>query len=84
MNDLISFFIIGISILTPGLSGGTTAVILGKYEKMVSLISNPIKDIKFNLIYLLKLIIGIIAGVTPVTNPTSTTSFKLWGGMLVA
>lgn len=63
MNDLLSFFIIGISILTPGLSGGTTAVILGKYEKMVSLISNPIKNIKLNLTYLLKMIIGIIAGV---------------------
>jgi len=47
----------------PGVSGGTMAILLGIYNKLISSISNFLKDIKGNTIFLLKFCIGSGAGI---------------------
>lgn len=56
-------FIIGSSMSVPGVSGGTMAILLGIYDKLISAISNFLKDIKNNTIFLLKFCIGSAAGI---------------------
>jgi putative membrane protein len=65
-NDLIIMlkgFIIGSSMSVPGVSGGTMAILLGIYDKLIGAISNFLKDIKGNFIFLLKFCIGSGLGI---------------------
>lgn len=65
-NDLLTMlkgFIIGSSMSVPGVSGGTMAIILGIYDKLISSISNFLKDIKGNTIFLVKFCIGAGVGI---------------------
>lgn len=65
-NDLITMlkgFIIGSSMSVPGVSGGTMAIVLGIYDKLISAISNFLKDIKGNTIFLLKFCAGAGVGI---------------------
>lgn len=56
-------FIIGSSMSVPGVSGGTMAILLGIYDKLISSISNFLKDFKNNLIFLMKFCIGAAVGI---------------------
>lgn len=56
-------FIIGSSMSVPGVSGGTMAILLGIYDKLISSISNFLKDIKGNTIFLVKFCIGAGLGI---------------------
>lgn len=56
-------FIIGSSMSVPGVSGGTMAIVLGIYDRLISSISNFLKDIKGNTIFLLKFCIGAGVGI---------------------
>jgi putative membrane protein len=56
-------FIIGSSMSVPGVSGGTMAILLGIYDKLISAISNFTKDIKKNTIFLMKFCIGAGVGI---------------------
>lgn len=56
-------FIIGSSMSVPGVSGGTMAILLGIYDRLISAISNFLKDIKGNFLFLLKFCIGAGAGI---------------------
>jgi len=56
-------FIIGSSMSVPGVSGGTMAILLGIYDKLIGSISNFLKDIKGNIIYLMKFCIGAGIGI---------------------
>lgn len=56
-------FIIGSSMSVPGVSGGTMAILLGIYDKLIGAISNFLKDIKGNLIFLIKFCIGSALGI---------------------
>jgi putative membrane protein len=56
-------FIIGSSMSVPGVSGGTMAILLGIYDKLISSISNFLKDIKGNIIFLMKVCIGAGVGI---------------------
>lgn len=60
---IIKGFIIGSSMSVPGVSGGTMAIILGIYDKMIQAVSGFLKDIKKNLFFLLKIGFGGIAGI---------------------
>lgn len=60
---MLKAFIIGSSMSVPGVSGGTMAIVLGIYDKLISSISNFLKDIKGNIIFLLKFCIGAAAGI---------------------
>lgn len=56
-------FIIGSSMSVPGVSGGTMAILLGIYDKLIGAISNFLKDIKGNTIFLIKFCVGAGVGI---------------------
>ncbi len=60
---LLKGFIIGSSMSVPGVSGGTMAILLGIYDKLIGSISNFLKDIKGNTIFLVKFCLGAGAGI---------------------
>ena len=53
---------LGISIIAPGVSGSIMAVLLGIYDDLIGIISNPFRNLKRNFIYLLPMVIGAGAG----------------------
>lgn len=66
MENLINFFkgmVIGIANIIPGVSGGTMAVVLNIYDKLISSVSEILKDWKKNLIFLLPIGIGAGTGI---------------------
>jgi putative membrane protein len=60
---MIKGFIIGSSMSVPGVSGGTMAIILGIYDKLISSISNFLIDIKGNIFFLFKVCLGAGVGI---------------------
>jgi putative membrane protein len=56
-------FVIGSSMSVPGVSGSTMAILLGIYDKLISSVSNFLKDIKVNFLFLLKICIGAGVGI---------------------
>ena len=62
MNSLILLikgFVMGIANIIPGVSGGTLAIILGIYEKLINILSCFWKNIKENLKFLIPLVLGM-------------------------
>lgn len=53
--------LIGIGIILPGVSGGVIAVILGVYDRILFALNNIKKD-KKEVVFLIKIIIGVVAG----------------------
>ena len=51
-------FFIGASMLVPGVSGGTMAMILGIYDRLVSSISSFFKHKKESFFFLLQFVLG--------------------------
>ncbi|MFA5006003.1 MAG: DUF368 domain-containing protein [Candidatus Izemoplasmatales bacterium] len=60
---LVKGFIIGFSFTIPGCSGGTFAVYLGVFDKMVHALGNLFRDFRRNFAYLLPLGIGLVLGI---------------------
>ena len=56
-------FIIGSSMSVPGVSGGTMAILLGIYQRLISSISHFFSDVKGNLLFLGKFCLGAVAGI---------------------
>lgn len=54
---------IGSSMLVPGVSGGTTAIILGIYDRLISAVGNIFNDFKRSIIFLVQILFGGIVGV---------------------
>ena len=52
-------FIMGIANIIPGVSGGTLAIILGIYEKLIDILSAFWKNLKENLKFLIPLFVGL-------------------------
>ena len=55
-------FVIGTSMLIPGMSGGSIAVLLGVYDKLLCAFSDFFKNVKNNFFYLFSILIGGIIG----------------------
>ncbi len=53
---------LGISVIAPGISGSIMAVMMGIYDDLIGIISNPFKNFKKNFIYLLPMVIGAGVG----------------------
>ncbi|MCR5461696.1 MAG: DUF368 domain-containing protein [bacterium] len=49
----------GIANIIPGVSGGTLAIILGIYEKLIDVLSSFWKNLKKNILFVLPLLIGM-------------------------
>ena len=61
--------IIGVTMLVPGVSGGSMAMILGIYDRLISSVSSFMKNKKENLIFLVVFSMGGILGVLLFANP---------------
>ena len=61
--------IIGGTMLVPGVSGGSMAMILGIYDRLISSVSSFMKNKKENLIFLVVFSMGGILGVLLFANP---------------
>lgn len=62
-------FLIGSTMLVPGVSGGSMAMILGIYERLLSSVSSFSKDKKGNSIFLLLFIGGAAIGILLLAKP---------------
>lgn len=97
MIHIINFLkgmIIGIANIIPGLSGGTMAILVGVYEKLISTIGNFFKKFKEtfkeNMIFLVPLGLGMVVGVVAFSklleillkNYTMPTQFAFIGLVL--
>lgn len=51
---------LGISVIAPGISGSIMAVMMGIYDNLITIISNPFKNFKKNFMFLLPMGIGAI------------------------
>ena len=60
--------VIGVSNVIPGVSGGTMAVVMGIYDKIIYSVNNFFKDIKKNILFLGSLGIGAVVGILLFTN----------------
>lgn len=60
---LIKGVFVGIANVIPGVSGGTMAVSLGIYDKLISSISGIFKNIKASLLFLVPILLGAAIGV---------------------
>ena len=58
--------VIGGTMLVPGVSGGSIAMILGIYQKLISAISSFWENKRKNLIFLLLFSAGAVLGMIPV------------------
>lgn len=65
--DIIIGIFIGIANIIPGVSGGTMAVSLGVYDKLISAVSNFLKDWKASIKTLFPLIVGCGLGIVGFT-----------------
>jgi putative membrane protein len=54
-------FLIGVSVLAPGISGSIIAIMMGIYQDILAMFSNPTKNIKRNALLVLPLAIGTVA-----------------------
>ena len=61
--------VIGAAMLLPGLSGGTTAILLGIYDSMISAVSSFRKAPKKNLIFLATVVLGGGVGILVFAKP---------------
>ena len=60
---IIKGFFIGIANIIPGVSGGTIALIVGLYEKLINTISHFTKNIKENILFILPIGIGMLLSI---------------------
>ena len=51
-------FFLGLSIFAPGFSGSVIAIIMGVYQDMLRIVSNPFKRLKENILFCIPLGIG--------------------------
>lgn len=62
LKNLISGAAIGIGMIIPGVSGGTIAVLLKVYDKLISAFGNLKKDFKGNIGFLANILLGAALG----------------------
>ncbi len=61
--DIIKGIFIGVANIIPGVSGGTMAVSMGVYDKIIDSINSITKEFKKSFLTLLPLVIGMIGGI---------------------
>ena len=64
-------FIIGIANIIPGVSGGTLAITLGLYERLISAISHFMTNLKDNIKFIFPIAVGALLSVAILTNAIS-------------
>lgn len=69
ISTLLKGAFVGSTMLVPGVSGGSMAMILGIYDKLISAISSLLKDLKGNLLFLGVFVIGAGTGMLIFARP---------------
>ena len=64
---------IGVAVIIPGVSGGTLAVLLNIYDKMISAVSNLKSDFKNSIKFLLPIALGIVIAFAAMYFPLQFT-----------
>ena len=67
-NFLIGFAI-GTAAIIPGISGGTIAILLKIYDKIIFSINHLLKDFKNSFLFLLPIVFGLVVAITSLTIP---------------
>ena len=73
-NNIILFikgYVVGIANLIPGVSGGTLAITLGIYERLIEVLSNFTKKVKENILFLIPVILGVGASILSLSGVIS-------------
>ena len=60
-KNFFSGAVIGVAMIIPGVSGGTVAVLLNIYDKLINALGNIRKNFKANVAFLLPLLLGVVA-----------------------
>ena len=68
---IIKGFFMGLANLIPGVSGGTIAIILGIYDKLINVISHLFKNFKDNMKFIIPICIGIVISVLTLSKVIS-------------
>jgi len=63
VRNLIKGVVTGIATLVPGVSGGTMAIILGIYDRLIHSVSSIFEDFKKNFLFLFQVGLGGILGI---------------------
>lgn len=66
---LVKGFIIGASMLIPGVSGGTMAIILGIYDELIHAVSTLSKNFKENALLLVQFVAAALVGIILLSGP---------------
>lgn len=59
LKNICKGMLIGIANIIPGVSGGTMAVSMGIYDRLITCISHPLKDFKSNFLFLIPIALGM-------------------------
>jgi len=59
IKNVIKGMLIGIANIIPGVSGGTMAVSMGIYDRLIRCISHPFEDFKNNVLFLIPIALGM-------------------------
>ena len=63
MKNILKGILIGLANIIPGVSGGTMAVSMGIYDKLIHCISHFFTDLKKNILFLIPLGIGMVIAI---------------------
>lgn len=69
LRDILAGVCIGVAFIVPGFSGGSVAVMLGIYEKMINAITDLFKNMKKSIMTLLPIGIGLLVGAAALMFP---------------
>lgn len=72
ISVIIKGFIVGSTMMVPGVSGGSMAMVLGIYDKLISSISSFFRDWKANTVYLISFGIPALLGIILCAKPISS------------
>ncbi len=63
LSRILKGLVVGVANIIPGVSGGTMAVVIGIYDKLIAAVSNLKKEFKRSFFYLLPIGIGAVLGI---------------------
>ena len=63
VKDILKGSLVGVANIIPGVSGGTMAVSMGIYDKLITAVTHIFKDFKKSLRILLPIVIGAVLGI---------------------
>jgi len=63
IKNFIKGIVVGIATLVPGVSGGTMAIVVGIYDRLIHSVSSFFKDWKRNALFLFQVGVGVLLGI---------------------